>query len=263
MYLNAHSYYSLRYGTFSVEKLVEAARQRKVETMALTDINNSSGMIDFVKECNEQGIKPIGGMEIRNRDELLFTGIARNNEGFRELNAYMSAINLGENEYTETAPEFSNVFVIYPFGDKFSRKLKENEFIGVKPSQARKLITRTAGDFSKMIIQQPVTFSDEKSYYLHKNLRAIDHNLLLSHLKPGMFARPDETFLSPETIRKTFARYPSVIENTEKLTDGCKIDFDYNSIKNKKTFTGSRYDDRILLEKLTYDGLKYRFGENN
>lgn len=263
MYLNNHSYYSLRYGTFSVEKLVEAARQRKVEAMTLTDINNSSGMIDFVKACKENSIKPIGGMEIRDGDKLLFTGIVRNNEGFRELNAYMSAINLGEKEYTETAPEFSSVFVIYPFGDTFSRKLKENEFIGVKPSQARKLITRTAGDFSKMIIQQPVTFSDEKSYYLHKNLRAIDHNLLLSHLKPGMFATPDETFLSPETIRKTFARYPSVIENTEKLMDGCKIDFDYNSIKNKKTFTGSRYDDRILLKKLTYDGLKYRFGENN
>ncbi len=263
MHLNTHSYYSLRYGTFPVDKLVETAKLRKVEAMALTDINNSSGMIDFVKACNEQGIKPVGGMEIRNGDELLFTGIAEDNEGFRELNAYMSAINLKEATYTPLAPDFSRVYVIYPFGKKLTRKLKENEFIGIKPSQVRKLITHSARDFTKMVIQQPVTFSDEKTYYLHKNFRAIDHNLLFSHLKPEMHGMPDELFLSPEAIRKAFEQYPQIIENTERLMNNCSIHFDYNSIKNKKTFTGSRYDDKILLEKLTYDGLKYRYSKKN
>ena len=263
MYLNAHTYYSLRYGTMSVEKLVEAAKHRKVEAMALTDINNSSGMIDFVKECNEQGIKPIGGMELREGDNLLFTGIARNNEGFRELNEYMSAINLGEKEHGETAPEFSNVFVIYPFGRTIDRQLKENEFIGIKPSQTAKLITIPGKEISKMVVRHPVTFSNENTHLLHKNLRAIDHNLLLSHLQPGMYATPDETLLSPETIRQAFVQYPQIIENTERIISNSSIDFDYNSIKNKKTFTGSRYDDKILLKKLTLDGLKYRYGEKN
>jgi len=35
-----------------------------------------------------------------------------------------------------------------------------------------------------MVIQQPITFADKKLWYLHKNLRAIDHNLLLSQLTP-------------------------------------------------------------------------------
>ena len=263
MHLNTHSYYSLRYGTFAVDKLVEAAKLRKVEAMALTDINNSSGMIDFVKACNGQNINPIGGMEIRDGDELLFTGIAEDNEGFRELNAYMSAINLEEEAYTQMAPDFNRVNVIYPFGKKLARKLKENEFIGVKPSQVRKLISHSARDFAKMIIQQPVTFADEKTFYLHKNLCAINHNLLLSHLKPGMHGNQDELFLSPEAIRNTFKQYQQIIENTERLMNNCSIYFDYNSIKNKKTFTGSRYDDKILLEKLTYDGLKYRYAKKN
>lgn len=263
MHLNTHSYYSLRYGTFSVDKLVKAAKDRKVEAMAMTDINNSSGMIDFVKACHEQNIKPIGGIEIRDGDELLFTGIAQDNEGFRELNEYLSAINLEKKEYTPLAPNFSRVNVIYPFGKRLTRKLKENEFIGVKPSQVRKLISHSARDFRRMVIQQPVTFSDKKNWYLHKNLRAIEHNLLLSHLKPEMYAGQDELFLSPETIRQAFEQYPQIIENTERLMKNCSIDFDYNSVKNKKTFTGSRYDDKILLEKLTYDGMKYRYSEKN
>jgi len=263
MHLNCHSYYSLRYGTFPVDDLVKAAKHLKAEAIALTDINNSSGMIDFVKECNEQGIKPIGGMEIRKKDELLFTGIAQDNEGFRELNAYISAINLEEKGYEHMAPYFNRVFVVYPFGKKLSRKLRENEFIGVKPSQVQKLISLASEDLKKMVIQQPVTFADEKNYYLHKNLRAIDHNLLLSHLKPEMYGGQDELLLTPKTIHNIFDQYPQIIENTNRLMNECSIDFDYKSIKNKKTFTGNRYDDKILLEKLTSDGFKYRYSDKN
>ncbi len=109
MYLNSHSYYSLRYGTYTINALVEEASKRNIAAMALTDINNSSGMIDFVKSCKSQGIKPIGGMEFRGGDELLFIGIAHNNNGFRELNEYMSAINLKEKKQSALAPAFNDV----------------------------------------------------------------------------------------------------------------------------------------------------------
>ena len=39
MYLNCHSYYSLRYGTIPVEELVAQAAEMGIEAMALTDIN--------------------------------------------------------------------------------------------------------------------------------------------------------------------------------------------------------------------------------
>nr|NQU90523.1 PHP domain-containing protein [Bacteroidota bacterium] len=52
MYINTHSYYSLRYGTLSIDDLVMEGKRHGVETMALTDINNSTGMIDFVKACS-------------------------------------------------------------------------------------------------------------------------------------------------------------------------------------------------------------------
>jgi len=203
MYLNSHSYYSLRYGTYSIDALVEEALKRKIEAMVLTDINNSSGMIDFVKICKVHGVKPIGGMEFRNNDELLFTGIARNNNGFRELNEYMSAINLKEKKYTSLAPEFNAVYIIYPFGNTIGHRLKNNEFIGVKPSQIHKLLTLSKRKLTKMVIQQPVTFSDKKTWYLHKNLRAINHNILLSQLTPHMYAPQDEVFI-PEADHYSF-----------------------------------------------------------
>ena len=59
MYLNVHSYYSLRYGTLSIEKLIEIAKQDNIRELALTEINNSTGMMDFVKTCRENDIKPL------------------------------------------------------------------------------------------------------------------------------------------------------------------------------------------------------------
>ena len=55
MFLNNHSYFSLRYGTLSIEKLTEQAVELKIPALALTDINNSSGIPDFVKLAGEKG----------------------------------------------------------------------------------------------------------------------------------------------------------------------------------------------------------------
>ena len=264
MYLNCHSYYSLRYGTFPVEALVKRAKQLGVKVLALTDINNSSAMIDFVKACENQNIKSLGGMEFRDGDELIFIGLARNNKGFGELNEYRSALNLGQQKLQTLAPDFEEVYVIYPFGKEISRALKANEFIGIKPSQVGKLLRlHDPGLLKKMLIRQAVSFADKQTYYLHKNLRAIDHNLLLSHLKPGMYAEEDEYFMPPKDILHAFDAYPQIVENTQRVMDDCQIVFDFNSIKNKKNFTGSRSDDKILLEKLAYEGLHYRYGKRN
>ena len=258
-----HSYYSLRYGTYSIDALVKEAVDRKITCLALTDINNSSGIIDFVKSCKVAGIKPVVGMEFRNKDELLFIGIAKNNEGFRELNEYMSSINLLETEYSHLAPQFNNVFVIYPFGQKSHHDLMENEFIGVKPSQVNKLILLSSEELSRMVIQKSVTFADKATWYLHKNLRAIDHNILFSQLKPHMFAQHDEVFMDENKIIEVFEQYPEIINNTQTILSNCKINFKYGESKNKKLFTKTYAEDKKLLEKLALDGMEYRYGKQN
>ncbi|MCA1761321.1 MAG: PHP domain-containing protein, partial [Bacteroidales bacterium] len=62
MYLNVHSYFSLRYGTLNIEELLALARQNGVEVMALTDINTTMGIPKFVKKAAETGIKPVAGV---------------------------------------------------------------------------------------------------------------------------------------------------------------------------------------------------------
>ena len=264
MYLNNHSYYSLRYGTLSPESLIGEAKARGVSALALTDINNSMGMIDFVRRCNENSIKPIAGIEFRNGNDYLYTGLARDNTGFRELNEFVTHHNLNNEKYPGKPGLFEHAYIIYPFGYRSLASLQENEYIGVTPSEIGKLFsTELFYDQSKLIMWNPVTFKDKSGYILHKNLRAIDNNTLISKLSLAQIAGEDEMMLPHEIFLAFYKDYPEIIRNTEKLLAECSIDFDYRNLKNKKTFTGNSYDDKILLEKLAYDGLEYRYGKNN
>ena len=77
-------------------------------------------MPDFVKACRQQNIKPIGGIEFKNGDELLYIGIARNNDGFEQLNRFLSNHLLSNEPLPQRAPElYPGIFylsfrAIYP-----------------------------------------------------------------------------------------------------------------------------------------------------
>jgi DNA-directed DNA polymerase III PolC len=265
MYLNCHSYYSLRYGTISIEALVAEAKKNHIETLALTDINNSMGTIDFVKECRMNGIKPMAGIEFRDdKHRLLYTAIALNNKGFREINEFLTHHNLTEIKLPSIPPFFHHVYIIYPYPSGFPLKLKENEFIGIQSHELRKLVTsKLRYRQDRLVAFHPVTFIKDTDYLLHQHLRAIGNNTLLSKLTPEQMASPKEKLLPPDFIEIMFEDYPELVRNTRQLIDDCEIDFDYSTVKNKQTFTGSRYDDKLLLEKLASDGLSYRYGKNN
>jgi len=262
MYLNVRSYYSLCFGTISIENLVEQACRLHIPAMALTDINNTMGIIDFVFECKKYGIKPIAGCEFRNGDELLYVAIARNNEGFREINETLTQHNVSKTPYNINAPQWNNVIVIYPFGKRKIAQLADNEFIGIRLSQVSRLLTSDLRNHQdKLVIAQPVTFLDEKSFEVHKNLRAIDKNILISRLETH--ASADEMLLPPEKLKAAYALFPEMIKTTQYIVNQCNIDFDFESPKNKKTFTESVYDDMELLRKMAFEGMRYRYGDRD
>lgn len=263
MYLNCHSYYSLRYGTMSVEQLVQKAKATGAQTIALTDINNSTAIPEFVKECHKNKVRPVTGIEFRNGNELLYIGLARNNKGLRELNEFLSQHNIEKTDLPPSAPLFSEAYIIYPFNKYPKRKLSDNERVGIKPGEANRLLTLPVSEKNKMVILNPVTLAGNEDLFTHRCLRAIDNNILLNHLKTSHCAGANEFFHTPEIIRKSFNGYEEIIINTDKLLDDCKIEFDFESQKNKKIFSASRYDDKLLLEKLAWDGMIYRYGRNN
>ncbi len=248
----------------SVGQLVQGAIDANAGTIALTDINNSTAIPEFAGECLKNGIRPVAGIEFRNGNELQYIGIARNNKGLRELNEFLSKINSEKTEIPFPAPGFSESYVIYPLSKRPGRKLSENERIGIKPREINSLVTFDhSADRKSMVLLQPVTFSSKDEIFTHRSLRAIDNNILLSHLRPSQCAREDEFFMDPATLRHFREENKWITGNTEMLLSDCCLNFDLEGIKNKKVFSASRYDDRLLLEKLAWDGMIYRYGKQN
>jgi DNA-directed DNA polymerase III (polc) len=260
MYLNVHSYYSLHYGTMSIQNLVARAKSYGFDTLPLTDINTTMGAVEFFFECKKHGLNPVLGAEFRNGNELLFVALAKSNKGFSEINSFLTKHNLSKQPFPAVAPEWNDVFVIYPFGKRDVKLLKYNEFLGIRFVQLSRLYN--CRDFCKMVMLQPATFFDEKEFYVHKNLRAIDGNILFTRLQVADCAAEDEIFISQERLKAAYVLYPDLIAATERLLGECSIHFD-QSIKNKRCFTGNAYDDLELLRKLAFDGMKYRYGMSN
>ncbi|MEJ5963610.1 DNA polymerase III subunit alpha [Pedobacter immunditicola] len=263
MYLNVHSQYSLRYGTMDIQQLVLEAAFMGVTEMALTDVNNSTGMMEFFRECQSKGIKPVGGIEFRREHRLLYIGIARNKEGVKELNDFLTWHNLERKALPDQPWNFQHVYVIYPFQPGFIPE-KGHEFIGIRARQLHQLYVQDLKQLKgKLVVLHPVTVKNAVEYRLHQYLRAIDLNTVLTKVGEEDRCAPQEQFMPPGELKRLYAAYPFIVANTEKLMADCCLNYIPKDKRNKKSFTGTREGDKALLNKLAWEGLLKRYGRGN
>ncbi len=263
MLLNCHTYYSLRYGTFSVEELLQNAAAGGWQTLALTDINNSSAMVDFAKLSSKYGIRPVAGIEFRKKNRLLYIGLAKNREGLRQLNEFLSMHNISGKEMPGRAPALPDVFFIYPFCEQECKNLRANEFIGIRYFQLPLLHSIPHKYRHKLLALQPVSHKGDDDYQLHKHLRAIDNNCLLSQITEKDMAHPSEKLPTKEQLYKAFSGSEFLLDQSDKLLGQCQISFNFQSVKNKQHFSKSAEEDRRLLRRLAYEGMNIRYGRYN
>lgn len=262
MYLNTHSYYSLKYGTIAPEALLQLAFQHNITVMALTDINSTSADLDFVRLAPKYDIKPVLGVDFRNGAQQQFVMLAKNNEALQQMNRYLSEfLHLDKITIPKCAKYIADTYVIYPYQNTVM-ELHENEFMGVKPSDLNQLkFSEWRLHQEKLVVLKTVSFQNKKGFNTHRLLRAIDNNVLLSKLPKSEQGEASDMMISEKALKAIFEEYPQIIENTQRILDNCHIDFDFskNAPKNQKTYSNNEELDFKLLRKLAYDGLNYRY----
>jgi DNA polymerase-3 subunit alpha len=267
MYLNCHTYYSLRYGTIKPEQLLAIASENGVQTLALTDINTTSACLDVVRLSKKYKVKPVLGVDFRNSAQQQFILIAKNNNGFKNINDYLSRF---LHDHDLRIPERPNeilddCFIIYPYQKGKGFKLKPNEFLGISPKDLNHLrFSKWNTLRDKLVVLKTVSFQNKKGFNTHRLLRAIDNNTLLSKLSKSEEGNENDIMLPYNQLCETYAEFPNLISNTEQLLDHCSIDFNFEITipKNQKCLTENEDSDYKLLEQLTYKGIAYRYGNN-
>ncbi len=266
MYINCHTYYSLRYGTFSEVDLLQLARDNGVRCLALTDINNTSAGLNFVRRAPEFELRPLLGIDFRNGVTPCFVGLARSNAGYFELNRFLSAHLHEQRPFPDRAPAFSEAVVVYPFEHVLLAEMDAfapHEYIGVSVRDLRRLPFSHLVEYrDRLVVLQPVTFRNKRDYNAHRLLRAIDNNVLLTKLPESEQASPEDCMYPVANLAEVFAEYSFILENTRALMEACHIRFDFSearSPQNLSTYTGSRTEDEAMLERLCFEGMPYRY----
>jgi len=260
MYLNTHTFFSLNYGVMKVEALLQQAHAMGIRRMALTDINNTSGCLDFLRQAGEFGIAPIIGIDFRNDTEQLFVCLAKNNRGFREMNEYLSYYKTRHQAIPAVAPVLPNCFIIYPWQKGKSVVLKKDEYVGVHPADVA-AFRLYGGEYAqdRQVILATASFRNKKDFNTHRLLRAIYHNMLLSKLPKTHQGNLNDQLVAPQALIDTYAELPGIVKNTDDLLKQCHVSFEFGKSKNKQCFTGSLEEDKALLRKLALEGLAYRY----
>jgi DNA polymerase-3 subunit alpha len=252
----------LKYGILSPEEIVDLAIDLGYDSVLLTDINTTGSALAFIRAAKKNGISPLVGAEIRNGMEIIGTIIAKNLDGFNELNVFLSQHLMSQNAFPQTFPYFKNCIVSYPISKQIV-ELKENEYIDIQLNELINLNFKFKNiDRSKVITLQPMSFRSKRDFNTHRLLRAIANNTLLSKLPKEEQTSEDEKFLPKDEFEKAFEIHPEILNQTRSIFESCEIDFKFGdeaSPQNPISYTDSIENDKALLRKLCLDGLSFRY----
>jgi len=262
--INVHSFFSFKYGLRSIEELVIWAVKSKYRTMALTDINSTAGCLDFIRQAKKYNLRPLIGIDFRNGAKQQFIGIAQNNDGFQALNSFLSAHLHESKPIPKQTESLKNCFIIYPLHNVPNRRLKDYEYVAIKPNQITRVPYIKSLPIDKIIASPTFTLPKVEDIDIHNVLRAIDLNTLISKLEPEDTGEEVDVFLTKKEFIDYYKAIPQAIENLKTVLQNSEIDFQFSpnaKPQNLKTWTISEEEDYKKIRKLCIDGFAYRYGE--
>ncbi|MDP4758949.1 MAG: DNA polymerase III subunit alpha [Schleiferiaceae bacterium] len=264
MLVNSHSYYSLRYGVLSPKEWLAFFESQPWPVMAITDINNTSACMTVLYLLrNHPKKRAVIGVDFRNGITPCYVALAKNWEGFRQINDHLSEHLHRKQRFSSRAPvaALKDAWIIYPLESlPPDAPLAPNELIGVRADQLRFLhLSPHASRQHKLIAMPTATFRGKRDHNAHRLLRAIDENALLSKLSKDKQAKEDDLYLSNDELRSAYAEVPYLLRQAQQVLEDCTVLLPDEASLNLQTYTGSKQKDLRLLKKLAYDGIAYRY----
>jgi DNA-directed DNA polymerase III PolC len=251
--LHVKSHYSLGYGTASITQLVERAAQMGLHALALTDLENLYGQVEFHHACRAGGVKPITGVELRpgfrgrarpgqKRGRLVL--LARDRAGYASLCRIVTRRRAGLATQDHPSPDpvlslggdSQGQFVMTDDPDVL-RRLVESE--SLDPACLRFLVVRPSGPdgpspdgirFARahgipLVADSDVVMLDASDRPLHELQIAIGRNAQLSAIRrTGLAETPVRRLYARSEIEGFFRDIPEALEESERIAEECALD---------------------------------------
>ncbi|MBI1315299.1 PHP domain-containing protein [bacterium] len=262
MLLQTHTHFSLCYGALSAVDLLREAAERGYSELALTDINNTSAGPDFVRLAPKFGIRPVLGIDFRTGARPEFVGLARNNEGYAELCTHLSE-RLCSGRTSDPLPVFRHATVVFPLAHYRNQPLGPGIYVGLRLED---LLALRRGLIAlppeHLVLMHPFSFRHRRDFNVHRLLRCIDLNCLLSKLPEGEAASVNDSWRSASDVEQALEGLDFLRYNTLQLLRSCSIHFEFSPgdrHHNLKSYTGNEALDFRLMKHLCVQNLRLRY----
>ncbi|MBY7143856.1 DNA polymerase III subunit alpha [Virgibacillus sp. NKC19-3] len=295
-HLQIRSGYSLMNSTITIEKLVEKAKELKLEALALTDEQVLYGVIPFYKACKSNGIEPIIGMIVHTMDDQediqTCVLLAKSNKGYRSLvkiSTYIQRLKVTSVKAEELYDYMEELICILPASNEKLANLLEtqNHDKVLAYLNTWKNLTQ-AGDFylgvqdhgmeHEQRMQQPlqafqetynipVVAINDVRYLNEKDDIAYD---CLQAMKNGDHwdmrntdAGAGQNYLRPPfEMEQLFSSWPQVVKETEAIAEKCHVTFDFNQHMIPTYPVPEEMDAHAYLKKKCWEHLHQKYEGN-
>ena len=251
-HLRVHSHYSLLEALPKISDLVKRAKKLGLTSLALTDSGNLYGAIEFYKECLENDIKPIIGVDF-------YVAIrTRHDKEARVDNSRTRLVLLAEN-----ITGYQNLLklVTASFLEGFYYKPRIDKELLEKYHEGLIAIAKEDKYYSEIFGERFYLEKDLALYNVHY-LDPSDRpafNTILSiqeHLNRGAFDEEEDlSFRPPSQAKKDFSK--EALEKTEKIAERCNLKLELGKWVFPDLDLGGESPDEAL-RKIVYTGIERR-----
>ncbi|MSU64242.1 MAG: DNA polymerase III subunit alpha [Pedosphaera sp.] len=265
--LRAHSHYSFLDSTLSPGAIVEHAKLNGMSAVALADIGNLHGAVEFVKAAQAAGIKPILGTELLVGDKplLLYVESAR---GYHNLCRLLSKKAEGgmQNEETSVAARqrapLTSAFIIQhsAFLQGLIAVSDDARLAELFPCSFYRLVVSrdTTDDFPAVACPaiHYATPSDRQKYDIVQSIRTLT---LLREVHPEKKQGGRFHFRSPTEMTAACKEHPDWLRHTLEITERCNFHFPFGKPQFPDFHPPDGSSARAFLRRLVMEGLRHRY----
>lgn len=288
--LDVQSSFSLLQSPTRISELVQAAKEKGYDALALTDENVLYGVVDFYNAARQAGLKPLLGMKMRlaldqgTGNSLMLTFIARDRQGYQHL------MDLSTRHQT-TAPDklpltidqvgdlLGGLFIIVPpQTGLFSALLHPNQFLerlrqfadsdslllGINPKldpvQQTTLKDLAHAQGISLVGSRPVEYLEPTDQFATKVLRAIQTGGQLDDIAHQARERGDHYLRSAAQEERAYqqAGLGQAAEQTVLLAQQCNVELEFKSPVLPHFATPDDLTSQEYLRSLCEQGLAQR-----
>jgi error-prone DNA polymerase len=267
VHLHVHSNYSFGRGAGRIEDLVAAARARGMAAMALTDTDGLYGLVWFLQCAAEHGLRPIAGAEVSDGEERAVL-LVRDRSGYETLCRIVSRRHLepGFSLRRALLEDREGLFVLsdrIPLLDALARQNGAGRlYVELNDPQAEPpLLAFSRARGIPPVATNDVHFVDPDDFPLHRLLRAIDLDTVLSRIPPGELAGRDRWLKPPEEMARRYPHLGAALENTLRIAGECTPDPGVGRLTFPAFETPGGADAFEYLREECYRGAEERYGE--